>query len=1098
MRRIIGRRRDRAGLEQALLAATIWAAIVLAGAAAPARAASASPHWSIVAESEPTYFQAGARGAYVLIVRNDGGAPAAGTPTVSISDTLPAGVEAYKVTADAEAANGGDFQYDLSCSEPIIGTLTCKYSKYEEQGRLVAGTTIVLTIAVEVVEVPANASSLTDSATVSGGGAPSASVSETTPIEQGPAPFGLWLLDVDAASESGEADTQAGSHPFELTSTLAFTVAGRETDGAESPLAAGAPKDLEIALPPGLVGNPSGVPRCSQQQFLEHQGADCPLDTQVGTVKPFLYGTPISLVFPVYDIVPPPNEPAELGFTIAGIGHVPLFFELRVGDGYGLTARLKEIPEAGPLQGAILTLWGVPAAASHDLEREGTIGGQAGERCQPELSVENGEEQTTGCPSGAPAKPFLTLPSECESQEEELEVRAAYDSWEHPGPPLETFSGNQLSGKPLLAEAITGCEALSFTPTLTLAPETTQAGAPSGYTLDVHVPQDEDPSALATADLHRAVVSLPAGVVLSASFANGLQACSQEEFEPPPPEANATAAAACPRASQIGTVKIVTPLLSSPLEGQVFAGEPACAPCTAADAQEGRLIRLLVQAQGSGVTVKLRGSASIDQATGQLTASFGEVPQLPFEDVRLTLDGGANAPLANPSGSCGTPLAASSQLTSYSSETPAEPSSEPFAVSGCPAPWFQPSFIAGTTNNQAGAFSPLTVTLSRTDGEEDFQRASVQLPPGLLAMLSKVDPCPQAQAQAGACGPQSEIGTASVAAGPGSSPLFLTGSVYLTGPRDTPGGAPFGLSIVVPAIAGPFDLGTLDVGANIEVQRSTAALSIVSEPLPQTLDGIPLDIDTISLDIDREGFVFNPTDCRALGIEGALTSSAGATAAVSSRFQAANCATLPFKPKLTALTHAHASRKGGVHLHVRIVFAPGGANVAQLKLDLPKRMVPRLSTLQKACAAGTFDANPSSCPAASAVGTATVLTPLLRAPLSGPVYVLSRGGGAPPEIALVLQGEGVVVEAVGEAKVKDGVESVAFRSLPDAPISELDVLLDAGPHSLLAANLPAKLHGDMCAQRLSMPTEITGQNGAVVKQITILSVSGCPKPRRKA
>jgi hypothetical protein len=1061
----------------------------------PAAASTAGPHWQILSESQPTFFKAGdTSDAYVLIIRNDGGMATAPGSTVTVTDNMPAGVTATKVTAHGEAANGNGLpRYELTCPQvPITGAIACTYAEAPEQGRILPGATIVLTI---VVSIPAGVKALgANSATVSGGGATSASTpSETTPLDAEPAPFGLSFFDVDTVGEGGEAATQAGSHPFELTTSLAFNVSSRETPsagnaGAESPLASAAPKDVAVALPPGLIGDPNALPKCSQRAFLEREELNCPLDTQVGTVKPFFYGTFPSAVFPVFNIVPPPGQPAELGFSVAGIGHVPLFFHVAINDegDYGLTAQLNEIPEAGPLQGAILTLWGVPAEASHDLEREGTLGEdgqQGGEFCKPLVKVEGGVEKQTRCPSDSPARPFLTLPSECQAST--LTAGVSSDSWQVPGPPLQPFPSKQIAVEP-----ITGCEQLSFAPSLSLAPETTQAGAPSGYSLAVHVPQNESPTALATPDLRDATVKLPAGVVLSPSAANGLQACSRAQFA-----LDTLAAATCPPRAQIGTVKIATPLLSSPLEGEVFVGQPECAPCTPSDAQDGRLLRLLVQAQGSGVIVKLEGATSIDQSTGQLTARFRELPQLPWEQLQLNLNGGPRAPLANMS-ACGVPLAASSWLTPYSSESAAQPTSEPFALSGCPTPQFRPSFVAGTTGNQAGAFSPLTVTLSRADQDEDIEDVSVHLPPGLLGMLSKVQLCPEAQARAGACTPQSEIGSATVGAGPGADPLFLEGGhVYLTGPYE---GAPFGLSIVVPAVAGPFDLGTVVVGARIEVSPTTAALTIVSDPLPQSLDGMPLQLKTLNLEISREHFAFNPTDCQPLAVEGALESSEGATAAVSSRFQAANCATLAFKPKLSALTHATADKAGGVHLHVRITSTPGQANIAAVKLDLPKRMVPRLSTLQKACTAAAFEASPASCPAASVVGSATVLTPVVRQPLSGPVYVVSHGRAALPEIALVLRGEGTVVELVGQTSVKGGIASGTFRSLPDVPFSELDLLLDAGPHSLLAANLPARANGSMCGQSLAMPTAITGQNGAVLKQTTKIAVSGCRRRRPQA
>jgi uncharacterized repeat protein (TIGR01451 family) len=1046
-------------------------------------AAAAGPHWSIVTQSEPTYFKAGdTSDAYRLTVRNDGGLPTARGSAVTVTDALPKGVTASKVSSSGEAANGnGSPKYKMKCPEgPVTGVLTCTYEEDSLHGAVLAGATIVLTI---TVSVPKGGELIEpNSATVSGGGAPSASVSESTSVTSAPVPFGLSYFTTDIADESGEAGKQAGSHPFELTTSLAFNISARELPGgAESPLANASPKDVEVALPPGLVGNPTAVPQCSQQAFQTGEKLNCPVDTQLGTVKPYFYGTFPTAVYPVFNVAPPPGQPAELGFTIAGVGHVPMFFHVRRGqEGYGLTVSLNGIPETGPLQGVILSLWGVPADGSHDLEREGTLGqgGQHGEEfCKPTVEVEGGVEHDRRCPSGIAAKPFLTLPGRCNGV---LPIEAFTDSWQSPQP-LGSFTP-ELEIAPL-----TGCEHLSFSPSIAVVPEITQAGAPSGYTVDIHVPQNEDPGGFATSDLKRAVVSLPAGTVISPSLADGLKGCSSDQFG-----LDSTDAASCPAASQIGTVQIATPLLSSPLQGDVFLAQPDCRPCTPSDAQEGRMIRLLLQAHGAGVTVKLEGAVSVDQATGQLTVDFDEAPQLPFEDLRLTLNGGSRAPLANQS-VCGAPLSATAQLTPYSGQAPAQQSSEPFELSGCPAPQFSPSFIAGTTNNQAGAFSPETVTLARTDQDQNLEAITVRMPPGLLAMLSKVTPCAAVQAQAQACGPQSDIGAATVGVGPGSDPLFVHGDVYLTGPHD---GAPFGLSIVVAVVAGPLDLGTLDIRAAINLNPSTAALTITSDPLPQSLDGIPLQIKTVNLDIDRErGFIVNPTNCRPWTIIGMLRSAKGSIAAVSSRFQAANCATLPFRPKLTALTHAWTSKALGVYLHVKLVSGPGQANIAKLKLNLPKQLPARLTTLRKACPASVFAANPAGCPAGSVVGTATAVTPVLANPLRGPVYLVSHGGAVVPALAIMLHGEGVTLRLDGQTSISDGITSSAFRSLPDAPISTLDLVLNEGPHSALAANLPRSAGRRMCGQSLAMPIAITAQNGAVVKQTTKIAVSGCAKHR---
>jgi hypothetical protein len=1076
------------------VALMLLALLALGGTMAPtSSAASASPHWSIVMESQPTYFEPGdTNDAYVLNVRNDGGAPTTAASRVTVTDELPEHVTATKVTAKGEAAYGSNsLRYEMKCPEgPIVGSVTCSYEADSGHVRVPAGSIIIVTI---VVSVEASVvSPLKNSATVAGGGAPSASVSETTPLDAAPVPFGLSFFDVESVWENGEADTQAGSHPYELTTSLGFNVNARElpliqNSNEGSPLADFSAKTIEVALPPGLIGNPNAVPRCNQQAFLEREKLNCPLDTEVGTVKLAFYGTFHSAVYPVFNIEPPAGQPGELGFSVGDIGHIPLFFHVRSNDDYGLTAQLDDIPETGPLQGAILTLWGVPAAPSHDLEREGTLGEGAendGESCSPTLEMKAGVEVVKGCPSDAPATPFLTLPASCPTTEPAF-IRA--DSWQSPQPssPLDV----ELPGSPLGEQSLatTGCEQLSFAPSLALSPETTQANSPGGYTVELHVPQNADPTALVTPDLRDAVVTLPAGVVLSPSVANGLQSCGPEQFG-----LHVLAPASCPPQAQIGSVRISTPWLAEPLEGEVFVGEPECKPCTPADAQEGRLLRVLVQAQGSGVTVKLEGAASIDQSTGQLTVRFEDAPQMPFEQLKLTLDGGQNAALVNPS-TCGTSLAATSQLTPYSSEQAAEPWSAPFSMSGCAPPQFEPSFVAGTTNNQAAASSPLTVTLSRMDRDEDLRAATVRLPPGLLGMVSTVSLCGEAQARAGTCGAQSEVGGATIVAGPGANPVFVKGSVYLTGPYE---GAPFGLSIVVPAVVGPFNLGTIVLGARIEVNPSTAALSVGSDPLPQSLDGIPLQIKTVNLDIDREGFVLNPSDCRPLAIEGALTSSAGATATASSRFQAANCAALGFEPRLSALAHAKTSKADGAYLHVRLTMPPGGANIAALKVDVPKQLPVRLTTLQKACPAAVIAANPAGCPAASAVGSVTVITPVLRHALVGPAYLVSHAGAATPDLELVLQGEGVTVDVVAQTIIKRGVISGVFRSLPDVPITTLGLVLNADPHSLLTASLPAKAKWSLCGQRLRMPIAITGQNGVVLKHTPSIEISGCSTRRR--
>jgi len=511
-----------------------------------------------------------------------------------------------------------------------------------------------------------------------------------------------------------------------------------------------------------------------------------------------------------------------------------------------------------------------------------------------------------------------------------------------------------------------------------------------------------------------------------------------------------------------------------------------------------------VVVEGGGVQVKLPGQVELGEAgvgnglqSGQVRIVFDEVPQLALSEVKLSLFGGPRAVLQTPP-ACGT-YTTTSRLTPWSG-TPAIAESSSFELDAgpdggaCPSGRFSPSFTAGTTDARAGAFSPFEIAFSRQDGEQHLGGIRIVAPPGLLAALGSVARCPEPQASNGECGVASEVGEASIAAGPGEDPISLEGKIYLTGPY---AGAPFGLSIVVPAIAGPFDLGDVVVRTRIEVDPHTAQLTIASgvggEGIPSILQGVPLDIRTVEITLDRAGFSFNPTSCAPLAVTGTLFSASGTSVAVSNPFAAVNCAKLPFKPKLSALTHARTSRANGAYLHVKIVSGPGQANIGKLKLDLPKQLSARLTTLQQACTAATFEANPANCPAASDVGTATVVTPVLSRPLIGSVHLVSHGVAAFPDLEIVLRGGGITLELDGETSIRKGVTSESFRSLPDVPLSTFDLVLADGPHSLLGANLPAKAKGRMCRQSLAMPVAITGQNGAEIHEKVRIGVSGCPR-----
>ncbi|MCL2770602.1 MAG: hypothetical protein FWD42_10940, partial [Solirubrobacterales bacterium] len=695
---------------------------------------------------------------------------------------------------------------------------------------------------------------------------------------------------------------------------------------------------------------------------------------------------------------------------------------------------------------------------------------------------ELGSEAVTqgfGAPSSEAPTAFTINPTRCGPLGD---VDLLAQSWQQPGLPKSAASTLPAMG---------GCEALQFDPRLGVTSESHVAGEATGYEVDLEVPQEKTPTGPATPDVRDVTVTLPQGTVISPSVANGLAACSEAQFG-----LHSGIRGACPSQSKIGVVTITTPLLAAPLSGGVYLGQPECDPCAPLDAQDGKMVRLLLEVEGAGVVVKLAGHTEIDQQSGQLTTVFTEDPQLPFSDVTLSVFGGSRAPLVNPSG-CG-PVVATASLRPWSTLTATESSASMSTTEGCSAPGFAPSFAGGDDKTaQAGAFSGLVVTLSREAREQTIGSVSVGMPPGLLGMLKSVTQCPEAQANTASCSASSEIGSSTVTIGAGSQPYAITGGkVFLTGPY---GGAPFGLSIVMPAHAGPFTLagntgtGAEVVRAAIAVDPHTGAVTITSAPLPAALDGVPLDIRQITVDVDREGFVFNPTNCNAQSVLGTITSAAGAASAVAYPFQAVNCATLGFKPGFKAFTSAKTSRNNGASLRVLLTYPKAAfgtqANIKSVHVELPKALPSRLSTLNHACLDSVFNQNPANCPSQSRVGVAKAITPILPVPLEGPAYFVSHGGQQFPELIVVLQGYGVTIDLAGETFIsKNGVTSSTFASVPDVPVSSFELTLPEGQYSALAAN------GDLCVEKLAMPTTFTAHNGAKIEQRTPISVQGC-KPQ---
>ena len=568
----------------------------------------------------------------------------------------------------------------------------------------------------------------------------------------------------------------------------------------------------------------------------------------------------------------------------------------------------------------------------------------------------------------------------------------------------------------------------------------------------------------------------------------------------------------------------------TPITGSIYLAKPLENPFPSEGHPGGSLLAvyLVLEDPERGVIVKLAGHVEVGEPggsnglqPGQLRTTFAENPELPVEDIKLDLFGGTRAAFTTPA-TCGT-YTTESVLEPWSHQTPA--GEEPGTPDAFPSSAFQvteapgggpcaptaaqepntPRFQVGSVTPTAGAYSAIVARVSREDGSQEFSQIIGTTPPGFTAKIAGVEQCSDAQiAQAeqrsqldeGAleqatpsCPESSKIGTVTVGVGSGV-PLYVSGSAYLAGPYK---GAPFSAVFITPAVAGPFDLGTVVVRAGLYINPSNAQVTLKADPLPQYLHGIPTEIRSISLDVNRPEFTLNPTSCAPMTVTGEEISTIAATALMSDRFQVEGCEHLPFAPKLTASVTGQASKADGTSFDVKIGSAGiGQANIHKVDLTIPVALPSRLSTLQKACLAATFEADPAACPEGSVIGSATVHTPLLNSALTGPAYIVSHGGAAFPDVEFVLQGEGITVILDGLTQIKNGVTYSKFETAPDTPFTSFETELPAGPHGILGANVPESEHLSLCNANLAMPTEITAQNGAVIRETTQITPTGCP------
>jgi Domain of unknown function DUF11 len=1058
-------------MNRGLVGGVIGASVALAGflGVSGASAAAPAPGLTIGALAGPTVFSSehngGGPDSYQLTVTNTGSRPTDGS-TITISDELPRGMTPISVLGHVENTSSTH----LSCER---ATVTCTYG-----AALAPGERLVVSVAVTVT--PGTTGSVTDTVFVSGGGAPGASANVSTTIgsaaESTAEPFGLAAVAHENPGVDGLLDAQAGDHPYETT--VSFSLNTVKTSGSGYQDAGGLhglpahTKDVVVDIPPGVVGDPEVVEKCPQYKLASEE---CPPTSQIGFAR-IKYGARAlgygagATAYPIFNVVPDKGYPAEFVIDLSNIP-IPLYVSVIPDTGYGVRVFTPGIPEQGAPIDVSVTFFGTPAT---------------------DASVYNRYRTAV---SGAALVAFQDNPVDC-SVAPQL-TRVTVDAWENPGSYLPDGQPNLsdpkwVSRSSTLFPSLAGCELLQFNPSLSVLPDTTRADEPAGTTVDLRVPQaPQQAPALITPEIKDTTVTLPSGLSISPSAGDGLQGCADAQID-----LSSGSVGSCPSGSQIGTIKVTTPLLAEALEGQVFLGIPNCDPCSDADASDGNMFRLFLQFEGAGVVVKQEGRIYANTSTGQLTTTFKNIPQLPVSDVQLHFNGGLRASLATPQ-SCGS-FVSTADFTPWSAPiTPDATPSSSFSVDwdgnggACPSILpFSPSFSAGTSNPNAGQFSPLTVTFGREDREQDFSQIKVVTPPGLVGSLASVPLCGEPQADLGTCSAASRLGTMTVAAGPGSHPYYQQGQLYLTGPYKS---APFGLSIVVPTKAGPFNLGNVVVRAQINVDSHTSALTVTTDTLPQILDGIPLRLRTTNVTIDRPNFIFNPTNCAQQHITATASGSQGAVAEESVPFAVAGCAGLPFGPKFSVSTSGKTSRAGGASLDAKLVFPKAAqSNIAKVKVDLPKQLPSRLTTLQHACLDSTFNANPAACPAGSRIGTVQATTPILPVPLRGPVYFVSHGGAEFPDLVAILQGYGVRVDLVGSTFIsKAGITSSTFRYVPDVPVNSFELVLPQGPGSALSAN------GNLCKSKLAMPTLFIAQDGAQLKQNTKITVTSCPKAAKK-
>jgi hypothetical protein len=882
--------------------------------------------------------------------------------------------------------------------------------------------------------------------------------------------FAIERFEVEEADQAEDLAGQAAGTPRHLANILEFpSFAAPLLDVPQFSSIAPVEqyRDVVVHVPPGVVGNPTAVEECTIAQLStlvpSQTGSPrptCPADSQIGWVH--LAAGPLA---PLFNLEPAPGTPAAFGFSYAGVNTL-LQARLRPNDN-GIDIVTERIPAVIPIPVVEAQLWGVPVDSGHDYLRN---------QC---LSPSEVGSFGIRCPSAAKPEPFLRMPTACDGP---LDWSVAVDTYQHPGAYVHASTSSA---------ARTGCDLVPFEPELASGMSSRAANQPATLSTEISIPQERAPAGIGQSDVKAVSLSLPSGVVVNPAAADGLQACDDQHLR-----LGLGGPSDCPAASRLGSVRLESPLLDHSIEGSVFVR-----PQQSSDPESGDLYRLALELRSDqdGIAIKLPGSLRVSAGDGRLTASFDDLPQLPFSSVAVELNGGPRAPLMTPV-TCGT-------YTTRAELTPWARPNQPVAVQsaftvdqGCASPGFAPGFEAGVLNNTAGSFSPYLLRITRDPDQPNLSRIEATSPEGELAKLAGVPVCGDAQAASGECPAGSRIGRIVAGIGEGSSPLYLPQAgksptaLYLTGPYR---GAPYSVLAEVPAQAGPFDLGEVLVRSALRIDPETTQVSVVSDPLPQIFGGVPISYRDVRVEVDRPEFTVNPTDCEPTAVTGTIVSSEGGSAAVTDRFQVADCAHLAFKPKLS-LRLKGKTRRGGNPALTAILRMPQkgpGANIARAAVTLPGSEFIAQDHLNNVCTRVQFAANGgggAGCPKGSVYGRARAFSPLLDRPLEGPVYLRSNGGERElPDLVASLDGP-IHLDLVGyvDSDKRTGGLRTTFAKVPDAPVSRFVLKMGAGRKSLLENST------NICRGKRRATARFDGQNGKIHDFRPVVKVA-CGKGGRR-